>query len=199
MIYLEQGQKVLDKPELVVYEATGERNDTDMVICAEATNPGEPFCWLEAQYIAYGGLVYKISDDKELESEILKIDPESTINDVAADPIVSPDSVVEPVSEPVIEIKPSAAEPISDTVTSPTQSEVLQEVPDAVVGEPASTSTSPVVEPAIEPVIEEIVEPVVEPVMQPIVESIIEPAIEASPTSSVPEISFTKRKPKKIA
>lgn len=189
MIYLEQGQKVLDKPELVVYEATGERNDTDMVICAEATNPSEPFCWLEAQYIAYGGLVYKISDDKELETEILKMDPDSTINDVAVDPVASPEDIVDATStDPVVEIKPSAAEPISDTVTSPVQetpTTPIEVVPDVNVGEPASTST-PALEPVVEPAVQQIVEPVIEPVIEP------------AATSSGPEISFTKRKPRKI-
>lgn len=200
MIYLEQGQKVTDRPDLVVYEPTGERNDTDMVICAETKNPSEPFCWLEAQYIAYGGVVYKISDEKELEAEILKIDPDSTINDIATEPVVTPESsfsninepiqevqieqTVQPdnvpvsntiISEPIISSTPEIGTPISETSTStPSIAPVVESIPPII--DNVSTSTSPIIEPIIETIIESAtstapVEPVVE--TSPIIEPVI--------------------------
>lgn len=77
MIYLRKGQVVADIPNMVVYEATGFYNDGDSVICAPATNPEEPVCRYEAKYIAYGGMVYSISDPDQLLEEITKIDPNS--------------------------------------------------------------------------------------------------------------------------
>lgn len=203
MIYLEQGQKVLDRPELVVYEPTGERNDTDMVICAEAKNPGEPFCWLEAQYIAYGGVVYKISDEKELETEILKIDPDSSINEVALDPVSSTveDSALK-INEPIqeVQIQPSASPefvPQTDVV-SEVQSEILNSGPaisetststnsihtdSSPVVDTVATSSAPVLEvleevvPETAPVLGQTVEP--SPVIEPVV-SYIKKAVRKS-------------------
>jgi hypothetical protein len=209
MIYLEQGQKVLDRPELVVYEPTGERNDIDMVICAEAKNPSEPFCWLEAQYIAYGGLVYKISDDKELEAEILKIDPDSTINDVATEPVVAPENFSEQVNSPADHsVNTSVPEVQVDEPTSFTPVEpVAPSVPE--IGTPiseTSTSTSPITSPVESVSVEPTVTPNVDnvststwPIVEPIIETIIEPAANIAPVESVadPIVSFIKRKIKK--
>lgn len=215
MIYLEQGQKVFDRPELVVYEPTGERNDADMVICAEAKNPSEPFCWLEAQYIAYGGVVYKISDDKELETEILKMDPDSTFSELAVDPVatledpslrindpiqevqIQPSAVPEAVapveSTPIIPSSPKVGVPVSETSTSSAPF-----VPEAIpVADPASTSTTPVLELVDEPTITLPVEPIVEvvPVVTPPAEPVVEtPVVE---TIIEPVISYIKKRVRK--
>lgn len=136
MIYLEQGQKLADRPELVVYEQTGERNDADMVICAKAETPTEPFCWLEAQYIAYGGLVYRVSDDKELETEILKIDPDTTFSDIATDPLSSPTATEDVVVENAVSSDAiNQTEPVSQPVSQP----VIEPVPE---GQPVSATAS---------------------------------------------------------
>lgn len=176
MIYLEKGQKVFEKPELVVYEQTGERNDTDMVICAKIETPEEPFCWLEAQYIAYGNVVYSISDDKELEKEILKMDPDSTINDVAAAPV---EGVVSPEPTPVTSAT-STPEVVPEVVPDPAP----QQTPTPPAsGEPISgsgTSTPPVTETASSSASstpEVVPEPVPEPTPEVVPEVVVpEPA-----------------------
>jgi hypothetical protein len=93
MIYLKKGQKLLDNPGMVVYDATGYYNDGDSIICATNIFPEEPVCRYEAKYIAYGGMVYSISDPDELLEQVMKIDPKSLFGkdseQVAVDKMVS--------------------------------------------------------------------------------------------------------------
>lgn len=77
MIYLKKGQKLADNPSMVVYDQTGYYNDGDSIICASAFSPDEPVCRYEAKFVAYGGMVYSISNQDELLTEITKIDPKS--------------------------------------------------------------------------------------------------------------------------
>jgi hypothetical protein len=191
MIYLEKGQKVFEKPELVVYEQTGERNDTDMVICAKVESPEEPFCWLEAQYIAYGNVVYSISDDKELEKEILKMDPDSTINDVVVENTVQENTPPAAPEQPVAEPTPSAGTPVSaqeTAVVPPTENaSSTPATPEVLPETVTSATTTPVevVEPTpVEPVVVPEVPPApVEPEVVPVVEPVPEPAPEIVSTS----------------
>ena len=62
MIYLTKGQKLLDSPGMVVCDPTGYYNDGDSVACAAWHMPEEPICRYEAKFIAYGGMVYEITD-----------------------------------------------------------------------------------------------------------------------------------------
>lgn len=175
MIYLEKGQKLKDREDLVVYEATGERNDTDMVICAKVETPDEPFCWLEAQYITYGGLVYSISDDAELEKEILKIDPDSTINDVAEAPVES--VVVEesaPATSSTATTPETVPDPIPQTPTSPASGEPIS----------ASGTTTPPVTDTASSTASSTPETVPEPIPEVIPEVVM-----PEPTPAIPEAS----------
>lgn len=126
MVNLQQGQSVAERDDLVVYESTGEYNDADMVICALAETPAEPYCRLEAQFIAYGGLVYAISDEKQLLEEVQKIDPETTLAEETLDSAVGKQPEVlesvqqksEPAEQPVIDSEKSPS-PVDDPVKSP--------------------------------------------------------------------------------
>lgn len=126
MINLQQGQSVAERDDLVVYESTGEYNDTDMVICALAETPSEPYCRLEAQFIAYGGLVYAISDEKQLLEEVQKIDPETTLAEETLDSAVGKQPEVlesvqqksEPAEQSVVDSEKSSS-PVNDPVKSP--------------------------------------------------------------------------------
>ena len=92
MIYLKKGQTLLDNPGMVVYDSTGYYNDGDSIVCAPIFAPEEPACRYEAQYIAYGGMIYSVSDQDELMKKILEIDPKSLFGkdsqQVAVDKIV---------------------------------------------------------------------------------------------------------------
>lgn len=149
MINLQQGQSVAERDDLVVYESTGEYNDADMVICALAETPAEPYCRLEAQFIAYGGLVYAISDEKQLLEEVQKIDPETTLSEETLDSAVGRQpEVVESVhqkSEP-------AQQPVFDSETSPGPVDDPVKSPDPIIDTQQSvTSTEPVIsDPAAE-------------------------------------------------
>jgi hypothetical protein len=77
MIYLKKGQTLFDNPGMVVYDQTGYYDDGTSIICAPIFAPEEPACRYEAKYIAYGGVVYSISNEEELLKQILELDPKS--------------------------------------------------------------------------------------------------------------------------
>lgn len=77
MIFLTKGQTVINNPGLVVYDQTGYYEDGDTVVCASVLSPEEPVCRYEAKYIAYGGMVYSVTNEEELMKEILKMDAET--------------------------------------------------------------------------------------------------------------------------
>ncbi len=139
MIYLEQGQQVAENEDLVVYDATGDYNDADMVICAKRETPFEPYCRFEAQFIAYGGVVYAINDEKKLLEEIQKVDPDTAIAEE------TPDSMIEQQEE--LETRPKDEE-VSEPEPEPEPDPVLE--PDPVVDNSAPESIP-------EPVLEETV------------------------------------------
>ena len=128
MIYLTKGQKLADNQSMVVYDSTGYYNDGDSVICASAGTPDEPACRYEAKFIAYGGLVYSISDEDELLEQILKLDPKSLFGkdskqvavDKAVEQIVPQESGVIP-EEPVPEVVIPEEEVNTETSTTTPQ------------------------------------------------------------------------------
>lgn len=77
MIFLTKGQKVINNPGLVVYDQTGYYEDGDTVVCASVLSPEEPVCRYEAKYIAYGSMVYSVTNEEELMKEILKMDADT--------------------------------------------------------------------------------------------------------------------------
>lgn len=99
MIYLTKGQALFDNPGMVVYDPTGYYDDGSSVICAAAFAPEEPLCRYEAKFIAYGDLVYNITDPDKLMEEVIKIDPKSLFSksnkDVALDAVVENIQTVE--------------------------------------------------------------------------------------------------------
>ena len=118
MIYLTKGQVLKDNPGMVVFDPTGYYNDSDSVICASIGFPEEPVCRYEAKFIAYGGMVYSISNPDELMEQIIKLDPDSLYGkdsqNVAVDKMVEeiipqePGGVVEEATTE--EVKPSVIE-----------------------------------------------------------------------------------------
>lgn len=104
MIYLENGQGLLDNPEYVVCDISGEYNDTDLVICAKIEYPSDPYSKFEAQYVAYGSMVYSISDKDDLKDEIVKLDPDAEVgviteNSVAGEslPVLNNENITDPI------------------------------------------------------------------------------------------------------
>jgi len=147
MIYLTKGQIFFENPGMVVYEKTGYYNDGDSIICASVAAPEEPVCRFEAQFVAYGGMVYSVSDPDKLMEEVMRIDPKSLFGkdskQVAVDKIVEeivPQETGALVETPVVEKKEE--EPVIST------SEVEHQNPatttPAVVFPETATTTSPV-------------------------------------------------------
>lgn len=175
MIFLTKGQVLRDNPGMVVYDPTGYYNDGDSVICASVGSPEEPVCRYEAKFIAYGGMVYSISDEDALMTEITKIDPASLFGkdgqQIAVDKMVEkivpqesgevvqdatteavdPDENETTVAEPAEEVE----EPRVET-TLPSESEVLLEdinsmsssTPSVVIPEDISVEASPTTTPS---------------------------------------------------
>ncbi len=141
MIYLKKGQKLLDIPSMVVYDDTGYYNDGDSIICAPATTPDEPAVRYEAKFVAYGGMVYSISDPDELLAEIVKIDPKSLFGkdsqQVAVDKVV--ENIV-PQAEGVVPTEET--EVVEETeIPAETENETATTTP-PVIPPPANTSTT---------------------------------------------------------
>lgn len=200
MIHLDKGQIVKDRPEFVVYDETGDYNDSDMVRCAKTDNPFEPYCWYEAQYILYGGMVYSISDDTQLATEIAKIDPDTTIMEVAPDsPAVSSDQPATPSTEtPPQQVDTPAQE--ATPVETPTETQpVVESVP--------QTTDTPVSEPVVEPaqIVEPETVPVSDTVSTPTPDTIspdVVPAadvLDAAPESPVSVIMRKRRRKLKLS
>lgn len=130
MIYLKKGQTLFDNPGMVVYDPTGYYDDGTSVICAPVFAPEEAACRYEAKYIAYGGIVYSISNEEELLKQILELDPQSLFGkdskqvavDKVADAIVTQGTtqVTDEVSEIKEEKEEEKEEEPEQTTEAPT-------------------------------------------------------------------------------
>lgn len=130
MILLTKGQPLYDNPSMVVYDATGYYEDGTSVICASALAPEEPLCRYEAKFVAYGGMVYTITDPEQLMAEVLKIDPQSLFGKTNEQAVV--DTMVEKI----------------ETIESPEVTATETTTPQTIEPEPQPT---PTIEPTPEP------------------------------------------------
>ncbi len=78
MIHIENNSEIIENKNLRVASPTGDYEDTALVDFFDISKPGMVAGSFQAQYIKYGGLVYKFNEPSELGEAILKIDPEST-------------------------------------------------------------------------------------------------------------------------
>lgn len=151
MIYLTKGQPLFDNSSMVVYDPSGYYEDGASVVCAASYAPEEPVCRYEVKYIAYGNMVYTISEPEKLMEKILEIDPKSlfgkTNQDVTLDKVVEKIQTVEPTdpapntpsTDSQTTPEPTPVPPIEEVITTPEQVEQLIE----------QSTTTPIVEPSI--------------------------------------------------
>lgn len=78
MIHIQKDQTIPENENIMVLSETGDYNDTDLIEYYSIDEPGVAKGAYHAQFIKYGGIVYRFNDPKELGAEILKIDAEST-------------------------------------------------------------------------------------------------------------------------
>lgn len=78
MIHIQKDQTIPENENIRVFSPTGDYNDTDLIEYYSAEDPTIPQGAYHAQFVKYGGLVYRFNDPKELGAEILKIEPDST-------------------------------------------------------------------------------------------------------------------------
>lgn len=161
MILLTKGQPLFDNPSMVVYDTTGYYEDGSSVVCASALTPEEPLARYEAKFIAYGGMVYTITDPDQLMAEVLKIDPQSlfgkTNEQAVVDELVekietieSPELPTETIETPTtIEETPEPVEPLTTSEPTPEPESETTPVPQQVTPTPGP-NPAPAVEPAIE-------------------------------------------------
>ena len=154
MINLKKGQVLKDNPSLVVYDPTGYYRDEDSVICASVSLPEEPVCRFEAKYVAYGGMVYSISNPEELMAEVLKLDPE-TLFGKTNDNIAFDKKVEEIVPQESGVVEPTEPEEIvEEDVTAPTDTSTSSSSPT-----PTTSTTTPEIILPEEPIISPAIEP----------------------------------------
>lgn len=219
MIHLERGQILIEDPELVVYDATGDYEDSDLIVCAKITSPDEPFSKCEAKYIAYGNMVYSISDAKELDKAIADIDPANNLGEAVpvSDQVVSnPETPSEVTNNdpapsateqtPATESSPATSSEVSTPASeSPVESSSSSESPAAPTTEAPNTippteplaevpNTIPPAEPSAEVVPETPSSSSPEPLAEPIVAApepvaASNPAVESAPAAEVSEIN----------
>lgn len=158
---------------MVVYDQTGYYNDGDSIICAAAITPEEPVCRYEARFVAYGGMVYSVSDPDELLAEIIKIDPKS---------LYGKDSQQVAVDKVIENIVPQA-----EGVVPIVQTEEEEEVP---VVEETATTTPAVINPEPNTNVSTTTPPIIPP--PPVTISTTTPwttATTTPPTGTLPEIT----------
>lgn len=80
MIHIEQHQLVPDNNRLRVFSVSGDYSDNDAIECYTEDEPDVAVCSYQAQFIKYGGLVYRFNTPEELGAALVQIDPESTHN-----------------------------------------------------------------------------------------------------------------------
>lgn len=129
MIYLKKGQALFDNPSMVVYDPTGYYDDGTSVICAPVFAPEEPACRYEAKYIAYGGIVYSISDEEELLKQVLEIDPAS---------LLGKDSKQVAVDKAVGEIVTQGTTPTPEESPTQAREENIEEEPQTTTDTPTT-------------------------------------------------------------
>ncbi len=197
MIHLEKGQKLFDTEGMVVYDQTGFYNDGDSIICAMAFAPEEPVCRYEAQYIAYGNMVYNISDPAQLLEEVKKLDPASLFGKNKEE--IAVDKLINNIETSTSEDLTTADATTADTVTEGEVAGATTETTEETASTTPETETTPVVEETVPEVIiptestststssttpETIIETITEPIATstatstPIVETVIEPTVE---------------------
>jgi len=134
MIYLKKGQSFFEDIGVVVCDPTGYYDDGSSVLCAPYFNPEEPSCRYEAKFIAYGPIVYNISDPEELLKQVMEIDPNTLFGkdskEIALNKVVD-EIVVQDTTEPPIAETPAtppAEEPVVPPVETPTETPVEEPV-----------------------------------------------------------------------
>jgi hypothetical protein len=139
MIYLTKGQTLFENPGMVVYDPTGYYDDGMSITCAAGFAPDDPVCKYEAKFIAYGGIVYSISDPDKLMEEVKKIDPDTLFGkdsqQVAVDKIVK--NIVPQTSEEVVSDTAST----TPEVVLPSQNETATSTP-STISNPTQTATT---------------------------------------------------------
>jgi hypothetical protein len=141
MIHIEKDQKIAENENLRVATATGDYEDAALIEFYEISKPGIATGSFQAQFIKYGGVVYKFNDPKELGNEILRIDPEST--HTAA-------SYVRMTNELLVQMNGGTLEPGSLDQVLATEQVKMEEAIENPVTDVATSSTPSGVEPIVE-------------------------------------------------
>jgi hypothetical protein len=196
MIYIKKGQRLFEDTGLVVYSPTGYYNDGDVVLCATYYNPEESVCGYEAKFIAYGGMVYAVSNPEELLEKIKEIDPNTLFGkdsqQVAVDKVVEnivPQNAEQPTDTDKEDITPEVKieEPINTSTTTPPTITPPEEIIPPIN---TSTTTPPTITPP-----EEIIPPINTSTTTPPTITPPEEIIPIYNSTTTPEITNTTSTP----
>lgn len=153
MIHIDQGTKVPENENFIVATATGDYADSALIEFYDTRNPDVILGSFEAQYIKYGGMVYRCNNHKELGEAILKIDPESTHTAASyvrmSDELLAqmdggslePASLDQVLATEQVKMEDAIDNPVDSSVTTSTESGLDQVSGNPVVDENSSITT----------------------------------------------------------
>jgi len=158
MIHVTQNQKIIGHEDLRVATPTGDYEDSALIEFYNVNQPDVVSGSFQAQFVAYGSLVYRCSGHIELGNAILAIDPNST--HTAASYVRMSNELLAQMDEGTLEAK-SLDEVIEAEQTNMEEKKVESEETPIETVDPVSDPVSdPGYElPEEEPAIPEIVEP----------------------------------------
>lgn len=216
MITIQKGQSIKEDKNVVVVSASGTYSDYDLIVCEDITDPTRPQMSFQAQYIAYGPMIYQFGDKfEELGKELLVLDPTSNHDAVVyfkdeevrrlrreggmiRPAEITPNEILQeqPQSPNMNQPTPSAENtPVSGTPISESTQQPVQSAPATETTTPTATSTSPAETPTevTPPPATEEVQPTtpsapveVVPPENPVVQPPVEPTIVEPVTETVP-------------
>ena len=158
MIHIEQYQKVSGKDDLQVVTPTGDYNEEDLLECALSSNLSNPICMLQAQYVAFGSMVYQ--QDEVLSNEQVS----ALLSGEPAEDVIGNEDLIEGKG-----IVTQTVEPKTVTATSPAPENIPEKAP----------TPEPIPEVAPEVIPEPVPEPASEPIVTP--ETTIDPGVTITP------------------
>jgi len=78
MVPITKGDRLLDVDNFVVLSDSGEYGDFDLILCGDPSSSAESAMMYQAQFVRYGGLVYRFETPETLGEALIAIDPKST-------------------------------------------------------------------------------------------------------------------------
>lgn len=162
MIHIIKGQKIPENDNLIVVSETGDYGDSSFIDYCTTADPDVVAGAFQAQFVRYGGIVYRFNDPKELGAALLKSDPESTHtaasfvrmnNDLLMqmnDGSLEPQSLQDALSEEKAATEEKMMLPEEESTTSTENALIPDPLPDTSVSTTTSATQTSTTTPAVQ-------------------------------------------------